>query len=182
MNPSCHPLARSEADREAARHMLTLQPDLGRCVPRLTPSPIKQRLPAAAANSGAAGTAAAGGGAAGSGGGGGLVSVLSSAVASAAAYAAQGVGRVAGVGDGGGGGGGGLGDEDPLAAHGMLLEAAGPWLRRVTAAWQRGALSNFDYLLYLNFAAGEDYRTHMAVMCGLQCYVIGCWDAVEGVP
>ena len=28
------------------------------------------------------------------------------------------------------------------------------WLRRVTAAWQQARISNFDYLLYLNFAAG----------------------------
>lgn len=41
-----------------------------------------------------------------------------------------------------------------LAANGLLLEAAGPWLRRVTAAWQRASISNFDYLMYLNFAAG----------------------------
>lgn len=39
--------------------------------------------------------------------------------------------------------------------RGSLLEAAGGWLRRVTAAWQQAKISNFDYLLYLNLAAGR---------------------------
>jgi hypothetical protein len=41
------------------------------------------------------------------------------------------------------------------ALRGSLLEAAGGWLRRVTAAWQQAKVSNFDYLLYLNLAAGR---------------------------
>lgn len=32
------------------------------------------------------------------------------------------------------------------------------WLRRVTYAWQQGRLSNFDYLLYLNLAAGRSFN------------------------
>lgn len=35
-----------------------------------------------------------------------------------------------------------------------LLWTQGGWLHRVTAAWQHGRVSNFDYLLYLNLAAG----------------------------
>lgn len=35
------------------------------------------------------------------------------------------------------------------------VQAQGEWLGRVTAAWQRGALSNLHYLLYLNLAAGK---------------------------
>lgn len=45
-----------------------------------------------------------------------------------------------------------------LQAHGLLLEAAGSWLRRVTAAWQHARISNFDYLLYLNLAAGRSFN------------------------
>ena len=37
-------------------------------------------------------------------------------------------------------------------------QAGGEWLGRVTAAWQRGALSNFDYLLYCNLAAGRSFN------------------------
>ena len=44
------------------------------------------------------------------------------------------------------------------AAMSGVLEASGDWLRRITAAWQHGALSNFDYLLYLNLAAGRSSR------------------------
>lgn len=64
------------------------------------------------------------------------------------------------------GAGAGRGDGlDPLTTHGLLLEAAGPWLRRVTAAWQRGAITNFDYLLYLNFAAGGCERKVTLWVC-----------------
>lgn len=49
-------------------------------------------------------------------------------------------------------GGGGLHPE--LRARGLLLEAEGGWLHRVTSAWQQARVSNFDYLLYLNMAAG----------------------------
>jgi factor associated with neutral sphingomyelinase activation len=37
-------------------------------------------------------------------------------------------------------------------------QAGGEWLGRVTAAWQRGRLSNFDYLLYCNLAAGRSFN------------------------
>ena len=43
-------------------------------------------------------------------------------------------------------------------AAGSLLEADGAWLKRVTLCWQQGALSNFDYLLYLNLAAGRSFN------------------------
>lgn len=45
-----------------------------------------------------------------------------------------------------------------LQAAGQLLEAAGGWLQRVTRAWQVGKVSNFDYLLYLNLAAGRSFN------------------------
>lgn len=41
------------------------------------------------------------------------------------------------------------------ALAGQLLEAGSSWLPRVTAAWVAGRLTNFDYLLYLNLAAGR---------------------------
>lgn len=36
-------------------------------------------------------------------------------------------------------------------------QAEGGWLRRVTGAWQAGRLSNLDYLLFLNLAAGRSF-------------------------
>lgn len=39
-----------------------------------------------------------------------------------------------------------------------LLEGEPARLKRVMAAWQRGALSNLDYLLYLNLAAGRSFN------------------------
>lgn len=44
------------------------------------------------------------------------------------------------------------------AQYGNLLEASGHLLRRVAAAWQLGLVSNFDYLLYLNLAAGRSFN------------------------
>ena len=38
----------------------------------------------------------------------------------------------------------------------------GGWLPSVTAAWQEGRVSNFDYLMYLNLAAGEQADQHTA--------------------
>ncbi|WIA38602.1 hypothetical protein OEZ86_001912 [Tetradesmus obliquus] len=43
-------------------------------------------------------------------------------------------------------------------AVGQLLEASGGWLGRVMLAWQLGKVSNFDYLLYLNLAAGRSFN------------------------
>lgn len=43
-------------------------------------------------------------------------------------------------------------------ASASILEAGGGWLPRVTLAWQRGLLSNFDYLLYCNLAAGRSFN------------------------
>lgn len=45
-----------------------------------------------------------------------------------------------------------------LAAAGALLEANSTWLHRVMMAWQLGRISNFDYLLYLNLAAGRSFN------------------------
>ncbi|MEW5307948.1 MAG: hypothetical protein WDW36_010315 [Sanguina aurantia] len=45
-----------------------------------------------------------------------------------------------------------------MMTRGMLLEAQGAWLPRVTAAWQHARISNFDYLLYLNLAAGRSFN------------------------
>ena len=39
-----------------------------------------------------------------------------------------------------------------------LLQADGQWLQRVTAAWQQGKLSNLDYLLFCNLAAGRSFN------------------------
>lgn len=36
----------------------------------------------------------------------------------------------------------------------FLILSQGGWLPKVTAAWQSGRVSNFDYLLYINLAAG----------------------------
>jgi hypothetical protein len=44
------------------------------------------------------------------------------------------------------------------AAAALLDAGAGGWLRRVTLAWQQGRLTNFDYLLYLNLAAGRSFN------------------------
>lgn len=50
------------------------------------------------------------------------------------------------------------GGPDTATAAGLVLEAEGGWLGRVTSAWQRGALSNFQYLLFLNAAAGRTFN------------------------
>ncbi|CAM6118833.1 unnamed protein product [Calypogeia fissa] len=49
------------------------------------------------------------------------------------------------------------GHNGAAAAAGSLLEATGTWLQRVTAAWQARLVSNFDYLIYLNLAAGRSF-------------------------
>ncbi|GMH42025.1 hypothetical protein BSKO_09944 [Bryopsis sp. KO-2023] len=41
---------------------------------------------------------------------------------------------------------------------GAILEVKGRWLMKVTRAWQLGRISNFDYLLYLNLAAGRSFN------------------------
>lgn len=50
------------------------------------------------------------------------------------------------------------GGKDAAGAAASFLEAGGHWLKRVTAAWQRGKISNFDYLLYCNLAAGRSFN------------------------
>ncbi|CAK0760340.1 hypothetical protein CVIRNUC_002763 [Coccomyxa viridis] len=51
-----------------------------------------------------------------------------------------------------------LGGRDLASACGSILEADGQWLQRVTAAWQQGKLSNLDYLLFCNLAAGRSFN------------------------
>eukprot|EP00890_Picochlorum_soloecismus_P003391 jgi/Picsp_1/4052/NSC_01563-R1_beach domain-containing protein len=45
-----------------------------------------------------------------------------------------------------------------VSTAGSLLEADDVLLHRSTAAWQRGLLSNFDYILYCNLAAGRSFN------------------------
>ncbi|PRW57088.1 beach domain-containing [Chlorella sorokiniana] len=49
------------------------------------------------------------------------------------------------------------GGASAAAACSAILEADPTWLSRVTAAWQRGQLSNLDYLLFLNLASGRSF-------------------------
>lgn len=39
-----------------------------------------------------------------------------------------------------------------------MLQGRPEWLQRVTAAWQAGALTNFDYILCINLAAGRSFN------------------------
>ena len=43
--------------------------------------------------------------------------------------------------------------------RGALLEGKGAWLLHVQSAWVHGKISNLQYLLYLNFAAGRSFNT-----------------------
>jgi hypothetical protein len=44
----------------------------------------------------------------------------------------------------------------PASVPGLSCPQADPsWLSRVTAAWQRGRMSNLHYLLFLNLASGR---------------------------
>ncbi|XP_073387205.1 uncharacterized protein [Physcomitrium patens] len=49
------------------------------------------------------------------------------------------------------------GQSGAAAAAGSLLEADSYWLNRITAAWQARLVSNYDYLMYLNLAAGRSF-------------------------
>ncbi|KAL3683862.1 hypothetical protein R1sor_001884 [Riccia sorocarpa] len=49
------------------------------------------------------------------------------------------------------------GQKGAAAEAGSLLEANGCWLQRITAAWQSRLVSNYDYLVYLNLAAGRSF-------------------------
>ncbi|KAL6785485.1 hypothetical protein ACKKBF_B00450 [Auxenochlorella protothecoides x Auxenochlorella symbiontica] len=53
--------------------------------------------------------------------------------------------------------GDGTGGDPARTPRALLLEAGSEWVRGATAAWQRGALSNFDYLLFCNLAAGRSF-------------------------
>lgn len=50
----------------------------------------------------------------------------------------------------------------------MVFQAEAGWLPRVTAAWQAGQLSNLDYLLYCNLAAGRSF-------CDLTQWPVAPW-------
>lgn len=43
--------------------------------------------------------------------------------------------------------------------RGAFFEGKGTWLRCVQAAWVQGKVSNLEYLMYLNFAAGRSFNT-----------------------
>ena len=45
-----------------------------------------------------------------------------------------------------------------MRAQSGHLQADGQWLQKVTAAWQQGKLSNLDYLLFCNLAAGRSFN------------------------
>ncbi len=45
-----------------------------------------------------------------------------------------------------------------MACAHVPKQAEGGWLRRVTAAWQAGKVSNLDYLLFCNLAAGRSFN------------------------
>ena len=55
------------------------------------------------------------------------------------------------------------------------VQAESEWLPRVQAAWQAGHVSNFAYLLYLNFAAGRSlndlaqWPVFPWVLCDFRC-------------
>jgi factor associated with neutral sphingomyelinase activation len=42
--------------------------------------------------------------------------------------------------------------------RGSLLEGKGAWLLHAQSAWVHGKVSNLEYLLYLNFAAGRTFN------------------------
>jgi factor associated with neutral sphingomyelinase activation len=42
--------------------------------------------------------------------------------------------------------------------HMRRVQAEGGWLQRVTGAWQAGKISNRDYLLFCNLAAGRSFN------------------------
>lgn len=52
------------------------------------------------------------------------------------------------------------------------VQAEGGWLRRVTGAWQAGRLSNLDYLLFLNLAAGRSF-------CDLAQWPVAPWVVAD---
>ena len=39
-----------------------------------------------------------------------------------------------------------------------MVQAGGGWLAKVTVGWQAGRISNLDYLLYCNLAAGRSFN------------------------
>ncbi|XP_024362547.1 uncharacterized protein [Physcomitrium patens] len=63
------------------------------------------------------------------------------------------------------------GQSGAAAAAGSLLEADSSWLNRVTAAWQARLVSNYDYLMYLNLAAGRSFcdLTQWPIMPWILC-------------
>ena len=48
-----------------------------------------------------------------------------------------------------------LGSDDMVS---QMLEGRGEYLGKVTKAWQRGTLTNFEYLLYCNIASGRSFN------------------------
>lgn len=46
----------------------------------------------------------------------------------------------------------------PGNISGGILESHSEWMGRISAAWQLGRMSNFDYVLYLNLASGRTFN------------------------
>jgi factor associated with neutral sphingomyelinase activation len=130
-SPSAFFTFRSQEARDAALAAITAQPQLGVAVSRLLPPvlpPPQQQQRARDSSSSSQPRS--------SDGSDGSSSSSSSGGSAADAAAAQ----------------------QQLAAAGALLEAHSAWLHRVMMAWQLGRISNFDYLLYLNLAAGRSFN------------------------
>ena len=68
------------------------------------------------------------------------------------------------------------------AACSGILEADPAWLSRVTSAWQRGQLSNLDYLLFLNLASGRSFSdlSQVGWVVGVGCRAASTWAHVCG--
>ena len=40
----------------------------------------------------------------------------------------------------------------------LCVQAQGGWLQKVTSAWQHGRITNLEYVLYCNLAAGRSFN------------------------
>ena len=69
-----------------------------------------------------------------------------------------------------------------------MLQAGGGWLAKVTGGWQAGRISNLDYLLYCNLAAGRSFNdltqvSDCSTSAGLSRLLPGhcCWRAMHSL-
>lgn len=60
----------------------------------------------------------------------------------------------------------------------LAPQAEGSWLARVTAAWQLGHISNFEYLMFLNLAAGRSFNDLTQYPVGVAGFNAGGWAGV----